>query len=122
LISIQKEDIAPEEIVDALKVPETGAVVSFLGVVRKDPGVESGLEVEAYEEMALENLRRVEVTAKERFEIQDIAIVHRVGRLAVGDNIAFVASSAAHRSEAFEATRWALEQVKELVPLWKKEI
>jgi molybdopterin synthase catalytic subunit len=122
LISIQKEDISPEEIINALKVPEAGAVVSFLGVVRKDPDITFGLEVEAYEEMALERLREVENAAKERFQIQDIAIVHRVGKLAVGDNITFIASSAAHRSDAFAATEWALEEVKKTVPLWKKEI
>ena len=122
MISIQKEDISPEEIINALKVPEAGAVVSFLGVVRKDPYITFGLEVEAYEEMALERLREVENAAKERFQIQDIAIVHRVGKLAVGDNITFIASSAAHRSDAFAATEWALEEVKKTVPLWKKEI
>lgn len=122
MISIQKEDISPEEIINALKVPEAGAVVSFLGVVRKDPDITFGLEVEAYEEMALERLREVENAAKKRFQIQDIAIVHRVGKLAVGDNIAFIASSAVHRSDAFAATEWALEEVKKTVPLWKKEI
>jgi molybdopterin synthase catalytic subunit len=121
LISIQKEDISPEEIINALKAPEAGAVVSFLGVVRGDPGVMS-LEVEAYEEMALEKLKRVEVATREKFEIRDIAIVHRVGTIPVGDNITFIASSAAHRSDAFAATRWALEQLKEIVPLWKTEI
>lgn len=122
MISIQKEDISPEEIINALKVPKAGAVVSFLGVVRKDPDITFGLEVEAYEEMALERLREVENAAKERFQIQDIAIVHRVGKLAVGDNITFIASSAAHRSDAFAATEWVLEEVKKTVPLWKKEI
>ncbi len=122
MISIQKEDISPEEIINALKVPEAGAVVSFLGVVRKDSDITFGLEVEAYEEMALEKLREVENAAKERFQIQDIAIIHRVGKLAVGDKITFIASFAAHRSDAFAATEWALEEVKKTVPLWKKEI
>ncbi|MCK4367699.1 MAG: molybdenum cofactor biosynthesis protein MoaE [Thermoplasmata archaeon] len=122
MISIQKEDISPEEIINALKVPEAGAVVSFLGVVRKDPNVTLGLEVEAYEGMVLRKLREVQNAAKERFQIQDIAIVHRIGRIAVGGNITFIASSAAHRSDAFAATKWALEEVKKTVPLWKKEI
>lgn len=122
MISIQKEDISPEEIINALKVPKAGAVVSFLGVVRRDPDVTWGLEVEAYEEMALERLKEVAKAAKKRFEILDIAIVHRVGRLALGDNITFIASSAAHRSDAFAATEWTLEEVKRGVPLWKKEI
>jgi len=122
LISIQKEDISPEEIINALKVPEAGAVVSFLGVVRRDPSVTWGLEVEAYEEMALETLREVAKAAKKRFGILDIAIVHRIGKLALGGNITFIASSAAHRSAAFAATEWTLEEVKRTVPLWKKEI
>jgi len=122
LIFIQNEDISPEEIINALKAPEAGAVVSFLGIVRRDPDAASGLEVEAYEEMALERLRAIAKAAKKRFEILDIAIVHRTGRLALGDNITFIASSAAHRSDAFAATEWALEEVKRTVPLWKKEI
>lgn len=122
MISIQEEDIVPGEVIDSLKGPETGAIVSFLGVVRKDPSVTEGLEVEVYEEMALEKLSQIEAAVRERFDIQDIAVVHRVGTVAIGENIAFIAVSAAHRSEAFAATRWALEQLKEIVPMWKKEI
>ncbi|MFQ6106970.1 MAG: molybdenum cofactor biosynthesis protein MoaE [Thermoplasmata archaeon] len=122
MISIQKENFSVEEIIGAMKVPKAGAVVSFLGIVRKDPEVSVGLEVEAYEEMALKKLERVVETAKERFEIEDLSIVHRIGTLAIGENITLVATSAAHRSDAFAATRWVIEELKRAAPLWKREI
>ncbi|MFQ5909675.1 MAG: molybdenum cofactor biosynthesis protein MoaE [Thermoplasmata archaeon] len=121
MISIQREDFSVEEIADDMKVPEAGALITFLGVVRRDPDVTSGLEVEAYEDMALEGLRKIVRTAKERFKIEDMSIVHRVGKLVVGENITFIAASAAHRSDAFAATRWAIEELKHTIPLWKKE-
>jgi molybdopterin synthase catalytic subunit len=122
LISIQTEDFSPEEIMNAMKAPEAGAIVSFLGVVREDPAVTSGLDVETYEEMALEKLTEVAEGARERFEIEEISIVHRVGKLRIGENIAFIAVSSVHRSSAFAAARWAIDELKKGVPLWKKEV
>lgn len=107
---------------DAMKVPQAGAIVSFLGVVRKDSGVSSGLEVEAYEGMALEKLKEVAKGAKRRFEVEDVSIVHRVGKLAVGENITFIAVSSAHRSAGFAAAKWMIDELKKVVPLWKKEV
>lgn len=105
-----------------MKVPQAGAIVSFLGVVRKDPAVLSGLDVETYEEMALEKLAEVAEAAKNQFEIEEISIVHRVGKLRVGENITFIAVSSVHRSSAFAAASWAIDELKKSIPLWKKEI
>lgn len=122
MISIQTEDFSPEEILNEMRAPQAGAIVSFLGVVRKDPAVSSGLDVETYEEMALERLTEVAERAKEQFEIEEISIVHRVGKLRVGENIAFIAVSSSHRLSAFAAASWAIDELKKSVPLWKKEV
>lgn len=122
MISIQTEDFSPEEIMNKMKVPQAGAIVSFLGVVRKDPAVLSGLDVETYEEMALERLTEVAKGAKDQFDIEEISIVHRVGKLRVGENIAFIAVSSEHRTNAFAAASWAIDELKKSIPLWKKEV
>lgn len=122
MISLQKEDFSPDEILASLKTPEAGAIVSFLGVVRADTGVAEGLDVEAYEEMATEKLKTVAESARKQFEINSISIVHRYGRLLIGENIAFVAVSAPSRVAAFDAARWTIDELKKVVPLWKREI
>ena len=122
MISLQKEDFSPDEILASPKTPEAGAIVSFLGVVRADTGVAEGLDVEAYEEMATEKLKTVAESARKQFEINSISIVHRYGRLLIGENIAFVAVSAPSRVAAFDAARWTIDELKKVVPLWKREI
>jgi len=120
LIRIQEEDFSIDQVVSSLKGKDVGAVVSFLGVVRGDEGV-SKLDFEVYEEMAEKKLKDIRREAMEKYQIEDLAIIHRKGTLKVGENIVLVVASAAHRKEAFAACEWSMEQLKKVVPIWKKE-
>ena len=123
MIKITREDFSLEEVVESLRRREAGAIVSFIGIVRGEyqgHKVER-LEVEAYEEMALKDLEEIKRRALERFGVVDAVIVHRVGTLEVSENILLIAVASAHREEAFEACRFILEEVKRMVPIWKRE-
>ena len=98
---------------------QTGGIVTFLGTVRDD-GIEM-MEVEAYEEVALQDLRLIRDEARARFDLHTVVIIHRVGRLAVGDAILLIVAGAGHREEAFSGCRYIIERIKEQVPIWKKE-
>ncbi len=105
--------------------PECGGVVSFCGTVRDRsegrPGV-TALEYEAYEEQAVPRLEQVAAVARSRWPIVGrLALLHRVGRLDVGDVSVVVVVSAPHRGEAFEAARFSIDTVKRTVPIWKRE-
>jgi molybdopterin synthase catalytic subunit len=100
-----------------------GAIVTFIGTTRE---ANAGrrvirLEYEAYEPMALGEMRKLALTAGERWKIVRIAIRHRTGPVAIGETSVANAVSAAHRGEAFEACRFAIDRLKEVVPIWKKE-
>lgn len=104
--------------------PEAGAVVVFEGVVRdhtQDHSV-TRLEYETYLEMALDKLVETGREAAEQFDDLEIAIHHRYGSLEVGETAVVIATSSPHRKAAFEASRWAIARLKEVVPIWKKEI
>jgi molybdopterin synthase catalytic subunit len=123
LIKITHEDFSLDETVRSLKNTRTGAINIFLGVVRGESDGRSvqRLEVEAYEERALRDLEAIRRKAMETYEIQDVTIIHRTGMLEVTENIVLIVVSAAHRHEAFEACRFVLEELKKMVPIWKKE-
>jgi molybdopterin synthase catalytic subunit len=95
-------------------------VVTFLGVVRDD-GIEC-LEVEAWEEVALEDMKAIREEAGARFDLQEVTIIHRVGKFAVGDPILLIVVSSGHRKQAFRGCEYVLERIKEQAPFWKKEI
>jgi len=122
---ITEEDISVDEVVARLADPAIGAVTTFVGVVR---GVTEGrevryLEYEAYPEMAENVLRQIGDEIRARWEtIREVAIVHRVGRLQVGETAVVIALSAAHRHEVFDAVHYAIDRIKETVPIWKKEV
>jgi molybdopterin synthase catalytic subunit len=120
LIEITEDDFRPEEIIERAKCSAAGAVVTFLGTVRDD-GIRE-MVVEAYPEAALAELERIRDEAASRFGLTSVYIVHRTGRLAVGDNIVLIVVSAAHRQEAFGGCSYILEELKSRVPIWKKEI
>jgi molybdopterin synthase catalytic subunit len=107
----------------AVRSPHCGAVVLFLGTVRDLTGeqVTVFLDYDAYAPMAEKKLAEVEAEVRRRWPVGDVAIVHRVGRLGVGEVSVAVAVSCPHRAQAFEAGRYAIDAVKELVPIWKKE-
>ncbi len=104
---------------------DIGAVATFIGVVRGSENGEriSHLEYEAYPEMAIQEMRRICTEVKERWPaIERVAIVHRVGKVAVGETAVVIAVAAAHRADVFAALRHAIDRLKKIVPIWKKEI
>lgn len=117
---ITEEDFSMDELVKKLKKPEMGAIVTFLGVVR-DEGLR-GMEVDVYDEMADEELAKLERDALEKFDIEAVEIVHRKGSLKVGENIVVILVGAKHRKEAFVACEYLIDELKERVPIWKKEL
>ncbi|HVK16556.1 MAG TPA: molybdenum cofactor biosynthesis protein MoaE, partial [Fimbriiglobus sp.] len=108
---------------DAVRYPHCGAVVLFLGTVRDLTGdqVTTHLDYDAYAPMAEKKLAEVEAEVRRRWPVGDVALVHRLGRLGVGEVSVAVAVSCPHRAQAFDAGRYAIDTLKELVPIWKKE-
>ncbi|HVP41792.1 MAG TPA: molybdenum cofactor biosynthesis protein MoaE [Terriglobales bacterium] len=123
LVRIVHERIDPHQIVTPLERPEDGAIVMFDGIVRDNSRGRRTLylDYEAYEEMALKQMRGLAAQAKERFAIRNVAIVHRLGRLQISESSVFIAVFSAHRGAAFEACRWIIDSLKKTVPIWKKE-
>lgn len=105
----------------AVAGPEAGGAVVFVGTVRADRGAVDSLSYSAYREMAEEVLRDIAREAAEKWPLEGVAIVHGVGELSVGDVTVVVACSAPHRGDAFEASRYAIDEVKRRAPIWKKE-
>jgi molybdopterin synthase catalytic subunit len=103
--------------------PRCGGVALFLGTVRDLTGdqVTTALDYEAYPAMAEKALAAVEAEVRQKWPVGDVAIVHRLGHLDIGDIAVAVAVSCPHRAEAFEACRYAIDRVKEIVPIWKRE-
>ncbi len=123
LIRIVRERIAADETVAGMKAPEDGAVVVFDGIVRNNSRGRATLylEYEAYEAMALAKMSEIAVQMRAQFEIHRIAMVHRLGRLEIGETSVFIAVASAHRRAAFDACRFAIDTLKRTVPIWKKE-
>ena len=112
------------ELAQKVASDKDGAVVTFAGIVR---GNNQGkkvlfLEYEAYPEMALKMMQRIEDEIMETWGLASVAIQHRVGRLNVGETSVFIAVSAPHRGDAFAACHYAIDRLKKIVPIWKKEI
>jgi molybdopterin synthase catalytic subunit len=100
-----------------------GAVCVFLGTTREMTGEKrtSRLDYEAYPAMARKKLQELEDEARSRWPIQEVAVSHRLGRLELGEISVVVAVSCPHRAQAFEACRWLMDTIKEVVPIWKRE-
>jgi molybdopterin synthase catalytic subunit len=120
MIVIQTGDADIGALVDAAKKHGTGAVVVFDGVVRDDDITE--MELEAYEDVALKELERIAQDATEQFRLLHVDIIHRIGRLSVGENILIIIVAAGHREEAYAGSRFIIEAIKAGVPIWKKEL
>ena len=99
---------------------ETGAIVSFTGLVRADGGAAKALELEAYPGFTDAKIAEFAAEAMARFSLQDVRVVHRTGRMAVGEPVVFVAAAAAHRRAAFEACDYLMDYLKSRAPFWKK--
>lgn len=123
VFQLVREPIDARAIVEPLKAPEDGALVVFDGFVRNNFKGKSTLylEYEAYEPMAYAKMREIGAYLHERFTIHRVAIVHRLGRLEIGETSVLIAVSAAHRAAAFDACRYAIDALKRGVPIWKKE-
>jgi MoaE-MoaD fusion protein len=120
---IVRDAIDAQTTIARLKRGEDGAALVFEGVVRNQTRGRKTLylDYEAYEEMALEQLESMADQALQRFQIRDVAIVHRLGRLEIGETSVLIAVVSAHRAAAFEACRWLIDTLKQKVPIWKKE-
>ena len=123
MIRLTHEPIDHAALTESVRAPHCGAVVTFLGTVRDLTGerVTVALDYEAYPGMAEKKLAEIEADTRGRWPVGDIALVHRLGHLEVGDVSVAVAVSCPHRGQAFEACRHAIDRLKELVPIWKKE-
>lgn len=118
-------DLSVDEVVARVADPNVGGVSVFVGVVRDNTDGRQvvHLEYEAYREMAEETLRQIGQEIQTRWQsIRQVAIVHRVGRLNVGETSVVIALSAGHRPELFDALHYAIDRLKEIVPIWKKEV
>ena len=123
MIRLTREPIDHARLTDDVRRPNCGAVVSFLGTVRDVTGdqVTVALDYEAYPGMAEKILAEIEADVRNRWPIGELIVEHRLGRLDVGEISVAIALSSPHRAEAFEACRYAMDRVKELAPIWKKE-
>jgi len=123
VVALVRERIDREGLVAKLTRPWDGAVVVFDGVVRDNTRGRRTLflDYEAYEEMALREMRRLAEEARASFAVDGVGLVHRLGRLGIGESSVVIVVSSAHRAAAFEACRWLIDTLKRTVPIWKKE-
>jgi molybdopterin synthase catalytic subunit len=123
MISLTRNPIDYNAMTEQVRRGNCGAVVVFLGTVRDLTGdqVTVALDYEAYPGMAEKKMAEIEAETRRRWSVGEIVLEHRLGRLDVGEISVAVAVSCPHRAEAFEACRYAIDRLKELVPIWKKE-
>jgi len=120
---LTREPIDAVKLVAAAKRGEDGAVVVFDGIVRNHSRGRQTLylDYEAYEEMALKQMGELSREARSRFSVRQVTIIHRLGRLHVGETSVLIVVASAHRAQAYEASRWLIDTLKKTVPIWKKE-
>ncbi len=123
MIEITDSPIDHAALTERVRASHAGAVCTFLGTVRDLTGDRKtlALRYEAYPEMALKKLAELEAEARARWPIIELALVHRVGDLGPGEVSVVVAVSTPHRHQAFDACRWLIDTLKEVVPIWKRE-
>jgi MoaE-MoaD fusion protein len=121
--AIVRQPIDTQPVLAGLKRGEDGAAVVFEGIVRNQTRGRRTLylDYEAYEEMALQEMESLATQALARFQIRDVALVHRLGRLEIGETSVLIVVASAHRAAAFDACRWLIDTLKRTVPIWKKE-
>jgi MoaE-MoaD fusion protein len=121
--AIVRERIEAPAVVETIKKPEDGAAIVFDGIVRSNTRGRQTLylEYEAYEEMALKQMEGLANEAIGKFGVRDVALVHRLGRLEIGETSVLIVVASAHRGAAFEASRWLIDTLKKTVPIWKRE-
>jgi molybdopterin synthase catalytic subunit len=126
MIALSADPIDPAALERAVKTDAHGAVVAFLGTTREtspdDPRPVAALEYEAYESLAVAEMERIADETRERFGPLGIAMVHRIGRVALGEPSVAVVVAAPHRGAAFDACRYAIDALKSRVAVWKREV
>jgi molybdopterin synthase catalytic subunit len=123
VVALTRERIDAEKLVAAAKRGEDGAVAVFDGIVRNNTRGRQTLHLdyEAYEEMALKQMKELAEQAQEKFGVRQVTVIHRLGRLEVGETSVLIVVASAHRGGAFDACRWLIDTLKKTVPIWKKE-
>ena len=121
--ALVRAPISTQQFANSIKAGEDGATIAFEGIVRNNSRGRRTLylDYEAYEAMALNEMAKLARSALERFAIRDVRLVHRLGRLGIGETSVLIVVAAAHRAAAFEACRWLIDTLKKTVPIWKKE-
>ncbi|MEE8169097.1 MAG: molybdenum cofactor biosynthesis protein MoaE [Phycisphaerae bacterium] len=125
-VRLIREPIDVPALMASLQRPEAGALTSFLGTVRAERSASgralAALDYQAYEDMALEQMRGLRERALKQFDVLDVAVAHRLGRIPLGEASVAVVVSAAHRAAAFDAGRWIIDTLKVDVPIWKRDV
>jgi molybdopterin synthase catalytic subunit len=126
LIAVQREDFSIDDEIERVKSSSKriGGVVIFLGTARdftEETGDVKKLEFEHYQGMAEKKLEELRKSALEKFDIIEAGIIHRYGEIPAGENIVLIVVGAMHRKDAFDACRWIIDELKQIVPIWKKE-
>lgn len=123
MVSLTHQAIDSQAVLAQVHSPLAGAVVLFLGTTRELTAGQrtASLDYECYPEMALKKLAELEALARRRWELIECSLVHRLGRLEIGEASVAAAVSSAHRAAAFEAGQWLIDTLKQTVPIWKKE-
>lgn len=124
MTSITHKSIDLQSVIEAVQSPKCGAIDVFIGTVREQTQGKKvvRLDFEAYEPMALKEMQKIIDRAGEQWPVEKMAIVHRVGSLAIGEVAVVIAVSTPHRAASFAACQFAIDTLKETVPIWKKEI
>jgi molybdopterin synthase catalytic subunit len=124
MIEITESPIDHAAVTERVRSNLAGAVCTFLGTVRELTGDRrtASLDYEAYPEMTQQKMAELEAEARRRWPVIDVALIHRVGHLDPGEISVVVAVSCPHRDHAFEACRWLIDTLKQVVPIWKKEV
>ncbi|MBE6506630.1 MAG: molybdenum cofactor biosynthesis protein MoaE [Methanocorpusculum parvum] len=120
ILRMQTEDIDIGKLIEVTRSPVDGAQLVFVGCVRDD-GMEA-LEIETFVPVAESDLKKISQECRENFGVNAVHIIHRFGHLKLGETIVVIIICSAHRQEGYEASRYAIERLKELVPIWKQEI
>ncbi len=126
MIKVQREDFSIEDEIERIKAAskKIGGIVVFLGTARdftEETGKVEKLEFEHYPGMAEKKLGELRDEAMKRFDIIEAGIIHRTGEIPAGENIVLIVVGAMHRADAFTACRWIIDELKKIVPIWKKE-
>ncbi len=122
-IEILDDELPTSAVLEEIKAGSDGAVCLFDGIVRDNTRGRHTLHLdyEAYREMALKQMNELAQQAVEKFGVRDVALLHRLGRLKIGETSVLIVVASAHRGTAFDACRWLIDTLKKQVPIWKKE-